>query len=40
MDAISSFDLSRIIQFVVDYKWWIIALIPFAIVISVLRARG
>ena len=35
-----SFDISRIIQFVVDYKWWIAALIPFAIVISVLRARG
>ncbi len=29
-----------IIQFVVDYKWWIAVIIPFVIAVMVLRARG
>jgi len=33
-------EISTVINFVVTYKWWLIALIPFAIAISVLRARG
>ena len=29
-----------VIAFVVDHKWWLIAIIPFVIVIGVLKARG
>lgn len=32
--------MSEVIEFVVANKWWFIALIPFAIVIMVLKARG
>jgi len=29
-----------IIQFVVDYKWWIVVLVPFVLAVMALRARG
>ena len=29
-----------VIQFFVTYKWWLIAIIPFAIAIMVIKARG
>ena len=32
--------MSQVIELVVTYKWWIAALVPFVIVIMVLRARG
>lgn len=32
--------VSDVIQFVVVYKWWIIALLPVAIAIMVIRSRG
>lgn len=35
--GISTYD---IINFIVTYKWWIIAAIPFVIAIQALRARG
>ena len=34
------FSISSVIEFVVVYKWWIIACIPLLIVIMVVRARG
>lgn len=33
-------DFGEVVQFVVAHKWWIAALIPFVIVIVVLRLRG
>lgn len=32
--------LNDVIELVVVYKWWIFALLPFAIAIMVLKARG
>lgn len=32
--------LNDVIEFVVVYKWWFIALVPFAIAVMALRARG
>ncbi len=32
--------VSNIIEFLVQYKWWIFALVPFAIGIMVIRGRG
>jgi len=29
-----------VLQFIVVHKWWLIALIPFAIVIVALKIRG
>tara|TARA_R110001592_G_scaffold200972_4_gene450018 strand:- start:86 stop:232 length:147 start_codon:yes stop_codon:yes gene_type:complete len=29
-----------IFDFVINYKWWIVALLPFAIAIMALKARG
>ncbi len=33
-------DLGDVIQFVVTYKWWFFALVPFVIAVVVLKARG
>ncbi len=32
--------MSEVIEFVVANKWWFIAVIPFAIAVMVLKARG
>jgi hypothetical protein len=32
--------LNDVIEFAVVYKWWIVALLPFAIAIMALKARG
>lgn len=32
--------LSDVIEFIVTYKWWLIACAPILIVIMALRARG
>lgn len=32
--------MADVIQFVVANKWWFIAIIPFALAIMVLKARG
>lgn len=33
-------DIGAIIQFVVEHKYWLAALVPFAIAVAVLKARG
>ena len=32
--------MNEVIEVVIAYKWWLIAVIPFAIAIIVLKARG
>ena len=33
-------ELNDVIGFVITYKWWFFALVPFAIAIMALKARG
>ena len=35
-----SMDISSVVQFIVTYKWWLIAGVPILIAIMALRARG
>ncbi len=33
-------EIGAVIQWIVEHKWWLAALVPFVIAVSVLKARG
>ncbi len=32
--------MDMVVPFILEHKWWLFALVPFAIAIMVLKARG